>query len=129
MLCRDLEKQLKVVQSIAPKVYATGDSPVQGTALDRGGATGGYGSVMVVFNVGAIVSSGLFTPSVEHSDDNVTFAATTALTTALVNLAAASQQATSYTGGKRYVRAVGTYVSGTSTAFGALIVGARGDLT
>lgn len=124
MLCKDLDNQLKIVQSIAPKVYATGDSPVQGTALDR--AAGGFGSVAVIFTVGAIVSSGLFTPTVEVSDDNVTFVASTNLSTALVNMVAATQQETAYLGSKRYVRAVGTYVSGTSVAFSATLIGARG---
>jgi hypothetical protein len=127
VLCKDLENQLDVVQSIAPKVYATGDSPVDGTALDR--ASGGYASILVVFTVGAIVSAGLFTPSVEDSADGVTYAPTSKVTTALVNLVAATQQRTSYTGSKRYVRAVGTYVSGTSTAFSATLIGARGNLS
>lgn len=128
MLTKDLDKDLKITQSIAPAVYATGDSPVNGTAIDR--AAGGSGSVAVVFNVGAIVAAGLFTPSVQDSADNITFAdvAAASLSTALVNLVAATKQETAYLGSKRYVRACGTYVSGTSVAFSATIIEARGTL-
>lgn len=128
MLTKYLDKDLKITQSIAPKVYATGDSPVNGTAIDR--AANGSAGIAVVFTAGAIVSAGLFTPSVQDSADNVTFAdvAAASLSTALVNIAAATQQETAYLGSKRYVRAAGTYVSGTSVAFSATIIEARGAL-
>ncbi|HVW34051.1 MAG TPA: hypothetical protein VHL53_16060, partial [Acidimicrobiia bacterium] len=84
--------------------------------------------VAAYFNIGAVASSGLFTPSIEESADNVTFAPTTNLSTALANTAQNTPQETAYLGSKRYVRAVATYVSGTSVAIAAVLIGARGAL-
>jgi hypothetical protein len=123
VLCKDLDKQLKITQSIAPAVYT---ATANGASIDR--AAGGSGSVAIVFTVGAIVASGLITPSVQDSADNSSFTdvAAASLSTALVNMVAATQQETAYLGSKRYLRATGTYVSGTSVAFSATIIEARG---
>lgn len=125
MLCKDLDKQLKITQSIAPAVYTATQN---GTATDRAGI--GSGSVAVVFTVGAIAGAGLITPSVQDSADNSSFAdvAAASLSTALVSMVAATQQETAYLGSKRYVRATGTYVSGTSVAFSATLIEARGTV-
>lgn len=127
MRALDFDKALKMTQVIAPKAYATGDSPVAGTTIDR--SANGSGSVAFLFNVGAVDTAGLFTPSIEHSDNGSSWAsAASFLSTALANTAAATKQETAYTGVKRYVRAVLTYVSGTSVVIGVTAIEARGAM-
>lgn len=120
MALRDLVSNLKVVQPIVPQVL-TGTLLTGVTGVD----TRGYDSAIVIFNSGAIVSSGLLTPSVYESDDDTTYTAVAAADlqgTALSNLAASAVQRVGYAGSKRYIKPALTYVSGTSVAVQAEVV-------
>jgi hypothetical protein len=119
---RDLKSRLDVVNSIVPAVYTATATGVGADLKEADGA-------LVEFNTGAIVASGLFTPKLQESDDSTTgsdgawndVAAADQIGT-LANLAASAVQRVAYVGAKRWVRAVATYVSGTSTAISAVIV-------
>lgn len=114
---RDLKNNVDVSQSIAPAAHT---ASVNGTGVDLQG----YNSVMVVFHPGAI-TDGAHTPSVEESDDDVTYTAVAAadLLGSLVDLASNAIQRVGYKGTKRYLRAVST-VAGATTGgvYGAEIV-------
>ncbi len=120
---RDLINNLGVGQSIAPAVQA---ASINGTGVDLRGAD----SAMVIVNVGAIAGSGLWTMKLQESDalgSGYADVAAGNLEGAFTDpLVAASETAIGYTGNKRYIRAVGTKTSGTSVAFGAVVL--RGHL-
>jgi hypothetical protein len=125
MSLRDLVDNLKVVNPIVPQVVSTTGTVLTGvTGVD----TRDYDSAMVVFNSGAIVGSGLYTPSVYESDDDSTYTAVAAADlqgTALTNLTASAVQKIGYIGSKRYIKPALTYVSGTSVAASASVVLSR----
>jgi len=105
---RDLKNNIDEVNSIAPAAH---NASVNGAGVDLKGFEG----AVVSFVVGAI-TDGAHSPSVEESDDNITFTAVAAadLEGALVALVANTNQRVGYKGGKQYLRAVST-VAGATT--------------
>lgn len=125
---RAMKDNLDVVNSIVPAVYTA-------TATGVGADVRDFDGVLVEFNSGALVAAGLFTPKIQDSDDSTngsdgTWADVAAAEQngALVNLLASAVQRVDYLGRKRWVRAVATYVSGTSLAISAVIVRGRPHL-
>jgi hypothetical protein len=109
---RDLANNIGVVQSIAPQVLS---ATTTGSGIDLLG----FGSAAIIIATGAIVSSGNFTPTLEDSDDDSTYAAVTADQiegTLPSALSASAVVKVGYVGFKRYVRPVLTKNSGTSIA-------------
>src|SRR5689334_20151758 len=94
---------------IIPAVYTA-------TATGVGVDLRGFDGAEVVFQTGAIVAAGLFTPKLQESDDSTNgsdgtwndVAAADQLGT-LSNLAASAVQRAGYIGAKRWVRPVATY--------------------
>lgn len=124
---RDMSENEDTVVSIVPAVYTA-------TATGVGVDLRGYDAATVIFATGAIVAAGLFTPKIQESSDstngsdgtwNDVAAADQVQPTALANLAASASQRVGYIGSKRWVRAVATYVSGTSTAISASVMRGR----
>lgn len=120
MASRDLVHNIEIVQAVAPAVLTATNTSA---AVD----TGGYESVTVAINTGAIAGSGLFAPKLQESDtttsgDFTDVAAGDLLGSFPDDLAATSVYKVGYLGSKRYVRTVLTLVSGTSIAAGATIV-------
>ncbi len=105
---RDLKNNIDEVTSIAPAAHA---ASVNGTGVDLKGFDG----AVVSFVVGAI-TDGTHTPTVEESDDNITYTAVAAadLEGTLVDLTANTNQRVGYKGSKRYIRPVST-VAGATT--------------
>lgn len=119
MTTRDIKSNVDAAQSLAP---ATRNANVNGAGVDLRG----FDSAMVVYNVGAI-TDGTHTPSLEESDDNVTFTAVAAadLQGTFSNFTANSVQRVGYIGSKRYIRAQVNSSGTTGAAYGAVI--ARGN--
>ncbi len=122
MTLRDLTHLVDAAPSLDPAVRATGT--YNGTGVDLMG----YGSAALVVQFGAY-TNGTHTPSLEHSDDNVSFAAVSAaeldgtLTAVSSAGGASTVQRVGYRGSKRYVRAVMVVAAGaTGAASNALIV-------
>lgn len=105
---KDQKSNIGVATSLAP---AARTATTNGTGVDLAG----YNAATIAFVVGAI-TDGTHTPSVQESDDNVTFTAVAAadLIGTLANLAANTNQRVGYKGAKRYLRAV-TTVAGATT--------------
>lgn len=128
---RDIKSNIDfgpAASGVIPAVYTA-------TATGIGVDCRGYDGVMVGFHSGALVGAGLFTPKLQDSDDSTngtdgTWADVVAadLNGALVNLVASGVQRVGYIGGKRWVRPVATYVSGTSLAIAAVVVRGKSSL-
>ncbi len=119
---RDLNSNISPAVSIAPDGNRT--ATVEGAGVDLNG----FESASILFNFGT-VTDGTWTPSVEESDDNVTFTAAAAgavlgTLTAVTSANDEAVQKAGYIGGKRYVRAVVTETAASTTGakFSALIV-------
>lgn len=114
---RDLNSNIDVVASLAPATRTNGTA--NGAAADLQG----FNSAVLVFQSGAL-TDGTHTPSVEASDDNVTFTAVPAaeLSGALAALSANSVQRVGYIGSKRYLRPVITTAGATSGGLSAAAV-------
>jgi hypothetical protein len=95
-----------VVSSIAP---AAKTATTNGTGVDLAGKQ----RAAVVLSVGTI-TDGTHTPKLQDSDDNSTFADTTAIDGTFAALATGVQQIVGYLGMKRYIRPVIT-VAGATT--------------
>ncbi len=97
---RDIVNNLGPAAALAP---AARTASANGSGIDLRG----FGSAMVLFQAGAI-TDGTHTPSVEESDDNVTFSAVSGadLEGTLAAMSANTVQKVGYRGGKRYIRAV-----------------------
>jgi len=112
---RDLNDQVDVALSLVPAARVNGT--LNGTGVDLRG----YDSAMLVVSFGAY-TDGTHTPSLQHSDDNSSFATVTAaeLTAAFTAVSSAgganSVQRVGYLGSKRYVRAVLTVTGATTGA-------------
>lgn len=122
MTTRDLRNMLDAAHSLEPAVRATGTLTGSGVDLL------GYNAAAMLVYFGAY-TNGTHTPSLEHSDDNVSFSAVSAAelegSFAPVSSGAGvnSVQRVGYKGGKRYLRAVMTVASGaTGAASSALIL-------
>lgn len=120
MASRDLVDNIEIVQAVAPAVLSATNTSA---AVD----TGGYESVTVAINTGAIAGSGLFAPKLQESDtttsgDFTDVAAGDLIGSFPADLGASTVYKVGYLGGKRYVRTVLTLVSGTSIAAGATII-------
>jgi len=126
MTTSDLRNVIDAAHSLEPAVRATGT--YNGTGVDLQGANAA--AVLVYFGA---YTNGTHTPSLEHSDDNSSFAAVGASEldgsfTAVSSAGGANTlQRVGYRGSKRYVRAVMVVASG---ATGAASVAAilKGDL-
>lgn len=117
----DLNKELSVAQSLAPAVRT---STANGTGVDLSG----YGSAMVLWNVGTI-TDGTHTPTLQESDDNSTWANVAAadLSGSHAALTSSTLQEIGYIGRARYIRAVITITGSPSTggAYSASIIRGR----
>lgn len=115
---KDLNKDLATATSFAPAVRT---ATANGTGVDLQG----FGSAMIVWNVGTI-TDGTHTPTIEESDNNSSFTAVAAadLSGTLAALASNTNQEIGYLGRKRYIRAVITVTGSPSTggAYAALVV-------
>lgn len=106
---RDLKNNLSITQSLHP---ATRTATASGTGVDLQGAK----AALVEFNFGAW-ASGVWTPSVEESDDNSAWSAVAAadLEGSLTAVDSGDDdnvaQRAGYKGTKRYIRAVLTTAS------------------
>ena len=117
---RDLSSNIGVVQVVAPAVLSATNTSDPIDLLGLNGAA-------IVINTGAVVSSGDFTPTVQHSDtttpgDFADVAAADLVGTFPASLAANSVAKVSYVGTKRYIRTVLTKNGGTSIAGGVVMV-------
>jgi len=117
---RDLAHNIAVVQAVVPAVLSATDTSA---AIDLQG----FESAAVIFNTGAIVSSGDFTAKLQESDtttsgDFADVAAADLIGSLPATLEASSVYKQGYIGKKRYLRTVITKNSGTSIAAGAVIV-------
>ena len=117
---RDLSSNIGVVQVVAPAVLSATNTSDPVDLLGLNGAA-------IVVNTGAIVSSGDFTPKVQHSDtttsgDFADVAAADLVGTFPASLEANSVAKVSYIGTKRYLRTVLTKNGGTSIAGGVVMV-------
>ena len=122
MTVRDLKNNIDAAHSLEPAVRPTGT--YNGTSVDLAG----YHAALLLLYVGAY-TNGTHTPTLEHSDDNVSFTTASAaeLDGSFTPISSAgsanSVQRVGYRGSKRYVRAVMTVASGaTGAASAALIV-------
>lgn len=109
----DLVNGLLYVRTVEPQVVTAGT--ITGATVDLQIAD----SACFLINVGAIVSAGLATIALQESDDNFStnnVIAAADLFGAVGTLVQNTVQKVGYRGSKRYVRAVVTYVSGTSVA-------------
>lgn len=106
---RDLMNNLAVAQSVAPLLRT---ATVEGDGVDRRD----YDAVGFVFHAGTI-TDGTFTPSIEVSDDDVSYAAAAAgdVVGTLAALASDGVAKATYVGSARYVRAVITASGSPST--------------
>lgn len=109
------------MQAVAPQVLTA-------TNTSSGVDLAGFESATVVISTGAIVASGNFTPKLQDSADNSTFADVAAAD--LIGsfpsaLAATTVYKVGYKGSKRYVRSVLTLNSGTSIAASVDVVRAH----
>jgi hypothetical protein len=121
-IARDLAPSLEVAESIRPAVH---NATVNGETVDLRGAN----SAAVVFAVGTVTGSGNVTPKLQHSADGTSWSDVPAdkLSDAFpAQLAQNSTFIVGYRGHNRYLRAVGTFNSGTSVAYSAVIL--RGHL-
>ena len=116
-----LKYKLSVSQAITPLLRT---ASVNGTGLDLAN----YLDNLVVFNPGAI-TDGTFTPKLQDSADNSTWADVAAADQVgtLSALAANTMQSVSYIGSKRYIRAVITASGSPSTGgnMSATLVGKK----
>lgn len=121
----DLKSILGVNQSIDPVAVATGNSPQTGAACD----TRSFDSGMFVISVGAIVAAGLATIALQEGDladsSDMANIAAADLEGAIAAFVTSAPQRIGYKGSKRYVRAVATYVSGTSIVLGVNFIKGR----
>lgn len=113
---RDLKSNISPAVSVAPAANRT--ATVNGTGVDLKG----YDSAVAVVHFGAVTDGG-WTPSIDDSDDNVTFGAVAAanLVGAFTEAVAASDdtvQYVGYIGTKRYIRV--TVTESTASTTGAL---------
>ncbi len=122
MTIRDIRNNNVPMPALAPTVRPTGT--YQGTSVDLQGA----GSAVAVIYFGAY-TNGTHTPTLEHSDDNVTFTVVSAaemdgtFSAATASTDANTIQRVGYRGSKRFIRPVITVASGaTGAASCALII-------
>jgi len=120
---RDMKNNMDAVNSLTPDAYT---ASANGSGVDLQG----HDSAMVVISTGSADftdTDEVYTPSVEESDDDVTYTAVAAgdLEGALANIAANSVQRVGYKGSKRYIRAVLT-VAGTTPSVQAAGIVLRG---
>lgn len=116
MLMRDLYSGLAVRSSILPAVLT---ATANGNAVDLAGVK----SVAFVVAVGAIAGAAVFGVKLQESDDGATWgdvAAAYVQSDAPAVLAQFYTYRLGYLGGKRYVRPVAVYASGTSAVIGAV---------
>jgi hypothetical protein len=112
---RDIKSNVDAVVSLAPAARTNGTA--NGTVVDLHG----YEGAMVVFSFGAW-TDGTHMPSVQHSDDGVTFYAVDAddlqgTLSAMSSIAGQNAvQRIGYIGSKRYLRAVLVTASATTGA-------------
>lgn len=119
---RDLSSNIAPAVSIAPDADRTATTNGSGVDLRD------YDSAAVIFHFGAVTDGG-WTPSIEESDDNSTFTAvdSSEIVGTLSEAVAASDntiQKASYIGSKRYIRAVVTESTASTTGakFSAIVV-------
>lgn len=122
----DLKTKYTDVQAIVPAVYNATKS--DGAIVDLIDCN----SFRAIINTGAIVSAGVFVPTIVMGDaadlsDGETIASDRLIGTLPAALAENSVYSVSYKGDlKRYIRVVLTKTGGTSIAAGAVVV--KGDL-
>lgn len=117
---RDLHNAISTAVTIAPAANRT--ATTNGTGIDLAG----YRSAVALVQFG-VVTDGTWTPTIEESDDNSSFATATDISgsfTATTSSNDETVQEVSYTGSKRYIRVVvtETVASTTGALFNALIV-------
>lgn len=115
MTTRDINKELVVVQSVAPAAALTATTTGAGVDLV------GFRSAMAVVSAG-VATDGTFVPTLEESDDNVTFTTVAAadLSGAFAAITAAADelvQRVGYLGEKRYIRVLLTETVASAGAF------------
>lgn len=118
MASRDNYNNIGVSVAIAAAVLTV-------TTTSAGIDLAGFESATAVINTGAIAGSGNFTPKLQESSDNATFADVAAadlIGTFPAVLAASSIYKVGYKGAKRYIRLVLTLNSGTSITAAADII-------
>lgn len=120
---RDLHNAISTAVSIAPAANRT--ATTNGTGIDLAG----YRSAVALVQFGT-VTDGTWTPTIEESDDNSSFATATDISGSFTATTSANDetvQEVSYTGTKRYIRVAvtETVASTTGALFNALIL--RGD--
>jgi len=117
---REMKSCMAVREGIRPQVQAAGT--VNGEIID----TRGFDAATLMIAAGTVTAAGVVNYKIQHgeqagggdmADVVVADDQTQALT---APLAQNTVQHVGYRGSKRYVRAVSTYVSGTSVAHGAL---------
>lgn len=118
---RELKSNIALREGIAPQVVTAGT--VNGAVCD----TRGFDSATLALAVGAIAGAGVVTAKIQEGDlsngsDMADVAVADLQTGAFTALLTNTQQWVGYRGAKRYIRAVATYVSGTSVAVGATFV-------
>lgn len=115
---RDMYSNTDIKTSLAPDVRT---ASVNGAAVDLVSAR----SVIMLFVCGSVAGSGVFDWGLEDSADGVTWAAVAPkylVADAPHPLGTNWTYRVGYVGSKRYIRAVVTYVSGTSHRIGAVAV-------
>ena len=121
MTLRDLRNNVSPAHSLEPAVRPTGT--YTGTGVDLQG----YHSALLLVHFGAY-THGTHTPTLEHSDDNPSYATVGAaeldgsLSAVSAGGGANSVQLVGYKGSKRYVRAVMTVASGATGAASAATI-------
>lgn len=121
MTVRDIKNNIEAVHSLAPAVRATG------TANGAGVDLRGFSAAVAVVHFGAY-TNGTHTPTLEHSDDDLSYATVQAadldgsFTAVIDGTGANTVQRVGYRGAKRYVRAVITVASGATGAASAATV-------
>ena len=125
---REMNSDIVTRDGQFPIVHATGQGTVNGPTND----TRGFDSATLVLQVSAIVAAGVVTYKLQDGDAaNMSDAADVAaadLAGAFATLLQNTTQHVGYRGSKRYIRAVATYVSGTSVAHGASFVMAHASI-
>jgi hypothetical protein len=120
----DISSNILHLRTVSPQVVTAGSVTGATCDLQLGD------SAMFFIAIGAIVASGLVTIALQESDDNFStnnVIAAADLIGSVGTLVQDTVQKVGYRGAKRYIRAVVTYVSGTSVAV-AVTVGVA-DLT
>ena len=121
MTVKDIRNTIDAAPSLAPAIRTNGTANGAGVDLQ------GYHAAALFVHFGAY-TDGTHTPTLEHSDDNSSFAAVSAseldgsLTAASSGAASGTVQRIGYRGSKRYLRGVMTVSGATSGAASSAMI-------